>query len=813
VVALRRVRRAPVPRVAVNPGAPPAGPVGPSFVSTTNQDANVGSYGVAENYQRGSFSTVGREWAFFVDDAFGGGPELLYSSSTDDGATWASPISAKSLGSGWAGGARGFDVHFDGTYVHLAIGISGAGDLIYVRGLPASDGTIAWGSEAVVASTATAIWEVSISTDSSGCPWISWENWIGGAATPMVSGSTTNDGTWSTRSGHPLALSSSGAAPFVSLCWTYVGRLDTSGKMIVFFWYGAGVYARVWSGSAWGAYEGPVDAPSHDAVDESIAMVTDPNSGRAYAAYNATSSGGVYVATRSSAGTWTQAQATADEARAVAIGFDDVDHSAHVVYQPISALGEVRYVIGNVTASSWAAQGSLLDHSLVGKEIVPISLQIAERARVYRLVLIHQAYDPFDSLALDEVYTYTIPTATAGAAPPPNLSGLAAGAGAMSGALRAPAMMVGSAAGSGLAAGALRAASLMTGASAASGSMTGSLSTPGGAALAGSSAATGSATGALRAASLLSGAGPGAGDASGALRAPSLMSGGSSAQGAMTGALRASPQLAATAPGAGAMTGALGAGSVPFLTGSMSAAGATAGGLRAPPLVTGSSAGLGSASGAATAPPLVSGLAAGASSASGNLTVPGTAVMSGSMPGGGFMTGSATASVRMAGAAAALGAMTGQATASGRLVGAATGLGLASGAITIPPLVTGSSTGVGGASGALSALARLAGSGDGLGAMSGGAFAPTRLTGAALGLGGATGAARAPTGLLGLAAGVGLATAALGTEPHLAGAAVGAGAASGEMSIGISSWPGVPGRLRLPRVDGRIARRPDGRIR
>jgi hypothetical protein len=297
------------------------------------------------------------------------------------------------------------------------VGISGAGDLIYARGTPDSGGSITWDSDQVVRSTGTAAWEVSISTDSSGYPWIAWEDWTGSDAVPMVSGSTTNDGTWATRSGHPFALSDSLTAPFVDLCWTFIGQLDMSGQMIVFFWYEADVYARVWSGSAWDAYEGPIDSPSHDLAQESIAFVTDPDSGKAYVAWDTTSDE-IYLAVRD--GSWTQEFVTADSASGIALGFDGEDGGLHMLYRRAFGTAEVAHMIRS-SSGSWTDNGTVIDHSGDSFEVIPMSLQIAERARNSRFVAIYQTYEPGDTTALDEIYSYVFPAA----APDPSIRGAA----------------------------------------------------------------------------------------------------------------------------------------------------------------------------------------------------------------------------------------------------------------------------------------------------------------------------------------------------------------------------------------------------
>jgi hypothetical protein len=382
------------------------GPYGPTLVSTTNQDSNVGAYGVTEQYQRGSFTALGLSWAFYVDDPFSGGAELWYATSSDDGQTWNSQGDIRSV-PGNAGGDRAFDVHFDGTYIHLACGDStGATDLIYVRGTPASDGSISWGADQTVAAAdGFPKWEVSINTDASGMPWIAWENWTGGNPTPRVSASTTNNGTWTPRAGHPLDLSDASTAPFDTLCWTYIARLNDAGKVICFFWYEADVYARVWTGSSWASYEGPLDSPSHGVRSEDIAMVTDSVNGLAYLTWSDASTG-IYTGIRSTGGSWSIETATSDIGVAIATAIDGAG-ALHVFYVPDFATSEVHHLTRS-SAGSWTDHGAILDVSGTGETIVPTSLEVAEMSRDGRLVLLFQAEDQSNPLNPDNIYSYVL---------------------------------------------------------------------------------------------------------------------------------------------------------------------------------------------------------------------------------------------------------------------------------------------------------------------------------------------------------------------------------------------------------------------
>jgi hypothetical protein len=331
--------------------------------------------------------------------------------SSDGGGSWSGSSDLGVL----VDSARAYDLFFDGTYLHLAIGTTtGSSDLVYMRGTPDTSGGINWdAAQTVEAADGHPKWEVSISCDLTGLPWISWENWTGGNPTPRVSGSSTGGGVWTSRAGHPMNLSDASTAPFVTLCWTYIGCLDTSGKMIVFFWYDSDVYCRVWNGTSWGAYQGPIDSPSHDTVDESIAFVTNPITGVAYAAWNSASDAVVHVGVRSAAGVWSVENPTlSDGALGIALGMNRADNTVQMLYVPQSDTTIINYAI-RLTGGTWSDQGTVGDAG--GYQIITASVQITERPIYDRLIFSYQADVPFSD---DNLYAMVWP-ATANVIPIP----------------------------------------------------------------------------------------------------------------------------------------------------------------------------------------------------------------------------------------------------------------------------------------------------------------------------------------------------------------------------------------------------------
>ncbi|GAH07085.1 unnamed protein product, partial [marine sediment metagenome] len=102
-------------------------------------------------------------------------------------------------------------LHFDGVYLHYALGWNAFNQpLRYRRGRIEPDGSITWSAAEQAADPPNASFlhrYLQVTTDSEGCPVISYLHWSFGGFWPYVTKSTTNDGTWSTEAGYPLQLS------------------------------------------------------------------------------------------------------------------------------------------------------------------------------------------------------------------------------------------------------------------------------------------------------------------------------------------------------------------------------------------------------------------------------------------------------------------------------------------------------------------------------------------------------------------------------------------------------------------------------
>lgn len=212
------------------------------------------SNGWAVNYpkQRKLFLMSGLIWVFYSD-----GRDAVYRTSSD-GLHWSTPLIVRPTGS--LGHRIG--CWFDGTHIHYAFCAAADGeDVVYRRGTPNKDATIAWSAPEQIAyevPTGKNVMYPKVVVDSSGCPWIAFMLYDGGFNTApydaIVTKSSTHDGTWTTTSAFPYVLVDDNTTAYPDP----VGVPMTKGKT---FWvYNKNVmndtyYGRSWNGSSWDTEE------------------------------------------------------------------------------------------------------------------------------------------------------------------------------------------------------------------------------------------------------------------------------------------------------------------------------------------------------------------------------------------------------------------------------------------------------------------------------------------------------------------------------------------------------------------------------
>jgi len=229
--------------------------IDPSTIATSTTELAVGG-----PVTRKSFYANGKYWAFYSD-----GTNMVYKASSD-GLEWSSPTTVRA-----ASNSLRFSVYLQGSNtIHYAC-FDGSSTLYYRRGTLNSDGSVSWNDERTVGSVSNSD-HPSISTDSSGYPFIGYRSGASGSRYPYVTKSSTNDGTWSTAPDHPLQLSTTTDDVWIA----YVVPMS-SPKVMVMYSKGGILYSRVWSGSNWG---GQQDSSAHNyAIDSMDLQISAVNEG------------------------------------------------------------------------------------------------------------------------------------------------------------------------------------------------------------------------------------------------------------------------------------------------------------------------------------------------------------------------------------------------------------------------------------------------------------------------------------------------------------------------------------------------------
>jgi hypothetical protein len=150
--------------------------------------------------QRKTFYAQEIFWVFY-----GNGSGLMIGTSTD-GSNWNNSGTQIAAAVG-----DDFCAWFDGTYAHLVYTHYVTNNAVYYqRGLPCANGSIVWGpgNQVVQNGVSRTLWyDLSVTVDSSGRPWILYDDHMCQQGV-IVTRSSTTDGTWTTDSGFPHLLMS-----------------------------------------------------------------------------------------------------------------------------------------------------------------------------------------------------------------------------------------------------------------------------------------------------------------------------------------------------------------------------------------------------------------------------------------------------------------------------------------------------------------------------------------------------------------------------------------------------------------------------
>jgi hypothetical protein len=232
----------------------------PAGASITSGVVDVGnSNSVRIPSQEFGFYAAGRYWVFYQS---GDNADFVYKSTTDP-TNWGGAFDFTYIYYSGANTffAANYDVYFDGVYVHYIYSKYYKG-LYYRRGVPQSNGTIAWSAaeqEIYTTVAQTSGGDISLTVDTYGYPWIGFK--LNGGFSLAVIKSSTNNGTWSTAFGYPYYFSPLNGCGTYCFGWQAILRPLTSGKIYVVVFdtsssvLGELAYGFLYNGSTWGSQE------------------------------------------------------------------------------------------------------------------------------------------------------------------------------------------------------------------------------------------------------------------------------------------------------------------------------------------------------------------------------------------------------------------------------------------------------------------------------------------------------------------------------------------------------------------------------
>jgi hypothetical protein len=260
-------------------------------MSTSTGKTTIDSGSLGSNNQNKCFYANGRHWLFYYDGTDG------YWTSSADGTTWASA----QMWRGTVNAGTYYSIYHDGTYIHYVYQNGTAGTIYYRRGTTDSSGNISWSaSEQILSSLGTlGSSRPSIIVNSAGYAFIGY-NLTG--QYPQVIKNANNDGTWS-NDGSPVQQNSTSSSTWRT------GFVNVNGTPYMFYAYDTGtIYGRLWSsGTTWGSEE--TVSGSYTTVAISSVDGGADTSGNVYISFTDNTNKYLYVATRSTGGSWTQSSA------------------------------------------------------------------------------------------------------------------------------------------------------------------------------------------------------------------------------------------------------------------------------------------------------------------------------------------------------------------------------------------------------------------------------------------------------------------------------------------------------------------------
>lgn len=263
------------------------------------QDTNAPIY---QSTQRKIFrdSVNGLYWCLYGVNTGGGG--FITLSSSPDGVYWYSANLQELVSSSFGDSGNAYSFWVQGNTLHVAMLQFGGQSVAYLNYTLLANGTASFNYQnttAMLTDGSHSFYYPTVTVDDTGHPWISAALGATGFAlpwSPIVSKSSTNDGTWVTDTGFPHTLATEAGNFGVATILP-----QTGGKMIAIWNSNIGdIMATPWNGSIWGADESVV-TPSGNfrygaITDGDVVVLAFPVS---------VPSNGMWVYRRNASGVWT----------------------------------------------------------------------------------------------------------------------------------------------------------------------------------------------------------------------------------------------------------------------------------------------------------------------------------------------------------------------------------------------------------------------------------------------------------------------------------------------------------------------------
>lgn len=241
----------------------------PGDVTVARAAVSSATEGWAINYpkQRKIFFAHDRLWLFYSD-----GADAVVRTSADGRAFSDAALVREEMVFGHRIGLA-----FDGAFFHYACSSALEGeDVLYRRGLPRDDGTIAWDAEQVVLDVPAGqnAMYPKVVVDSDGRPWVTFMRFTGGFMTApqeaVVVRSSRDDGIWETAPGSPFVLVAGSVETYPDALGV---ALASGGTYWVYDRDGEDFYrGRRFADGAWGAEETITETRQRYALFDAIAI-------------------------------------------------------------------------------------------------------------------------------------------------------------------------------------------------------------------------------------------------------------------------------------------------------------------------------------------------------------------------------------------------------------------------------------------------------------------------------------------------------------------------------------------------------------